>query len=134
LLERERPLRTEVLLDTAFALRMDGGLASSAFELPARLVREHDLFIEIAASMRSRNNPVSPRLSLEAVDSSGTRLFDDLVFLATRRDAWKGERWSTIRWVPQQASATKLRIGLWAGEPTWCEAFDGRVVLRAVKD
>lgn len=133
LLVRERPLQTETLLDTAFALSMRRGMSTPAFELPPRLASGHDLLIEIGARMRSPEAPINPRLALEVIDSAGTRLFADLVFLSTRRAAWGGEHWRTIRWVSQQSEAAAVRITLWSEDLITCEAYDGRVVVHALK-
>ncbi|MBK9176307.1 MAG: hypothetical protein IPM46_08205 [Flavobacteriales bacterium] len=130
LLVREPRLSTALVSDTTYHIHCNGEEQSAPIHLPARLLQEHDLFVELRGAITSEANPLDVRLCIAVLDSAGNQLHNDLVFLSTRREAWHGEDWRTIRHIPRNPDAYEAFLLFWepAGQPY--TVSEGRVIVR----
>ncbi|MBK8500179.1 MAG: hypothetical protein IPL52_15495 [Flavobacteriales bacterium] len=132
LLLRETPLRVEMIADTAFAFSVHAAERSSMIELPVQRLRSQDLLVQVSAELESSCIVIDPRLVIDIIDASGAIIYNDIVFLSTRRAQWHGERWQCIRHVPVSATAASAVLYFQEPEARPCTFSNGRMLVQGI--
>lgn len=118
LLVRQPVMLTEPVHDTLFSWEAAGQQRSPSLRLPLEPIQSGGGLVDVTASMRTGANPAELRLGIAVRDDEGAIIHGDLVFLSTRRAAWDGESWRSVRPVPRLPHAASAEVFLWspAGE------------------
>ncbi|MBK8225791.1 MAG: hypothetical protein IPK70_01285 [Flavobacteriales bacterium] len=110
LMQRDEPLSTLLLLDTAFTI------VETDAEFVELLVAEDaaldsgEWLIELHAELHSASAPLDLRFVVELKDADGGTLHYDVVDAQRLRTHWQGESWRLIRRVPLQDHASTRRV------------------------
>ena len=133
LLVREPRLAAAVVSESTFRLEPVTGDRLARIQLPAHVLREHDLFVELSGTLTSPADPLDVQLIISVLDSAGQPVHGDLVFLNTRREDWNGEAWRTIRHVPRNPAAHKAFFFFRAPPAQPYALSNGRLVVRTAR-
>jgi len=110
LLQRDAPLRTRTVLDTAFAIAETDAEFVELVVADDAALDSGEWLIELHAGLRSTSTPLDLRFVVELKVMDGGTLHYDVVDAQRLRTHWQGEEWRMIRRVPRQDRAASRRV------------------------
>lgn len=110
LMQRDEPLSTLLLLDTAFTIEETDAEFAELLVAEDAALDSSEWLIELHAELRSAFSPLDLRFVVEVKDADGGTLHYDAVDAQRMRTHWQGESWGVIRRVPRQERAAARRV------------------------
>lgn len=100
LLERSQPLRTAVVLDSAFTDHEGDSEFLELWSPNAESAHGREWLIEVEAILHAERQPLELRVVVEARDANGELMHYDVVDIEDQRPVWQGDRLHALRRLP----------------------------------